>query len=264
MYFLASAKKLGEKQGAEGRNHPHRRLVAGTPGPRAKDGKVEYRPIAGTRPRGTTRRRRPALERELLADPKERAEHVMLVDLGRNDVGRVSEYRHGQRHRFHDRRALLARHAHRQQRRRQTATRSSPPSTSSAPASPPARSAARPKSAPWRSSRSWSRPAAASTAAPSATPASPATSIPCIAIRTLLLKDDRVHPGRRRHRRRLHPRKRIPGNAEQGEGRVRAVERAREAYLSIGRAVNGKAVLLRIRSAPPPTFRSCSSWPPAI
>jgi anthranilate synthase component I len=56
------------------------------------DGCVENRPIAGTRPRGKTSVEDFAFERELLADEKERAEHVMLVDLGRNDVGRVSEY----------------------------------------------------------------------------------------------------------------------------------------------------------------------------
>ncbi len=49
------------------------------------------RPIAGTRPRGRTQEEDFALEAELLADPKERAEHLMLIDLGRNDVGRVSE-----------------------------------------------------------------------------------------------------------------------------------------------------------------------------
>jgi anthranilate synthase component 1 len=52
--------------------------------------KVEVRPIAGTRRRGATVAEDAALEKELLADPKERAEHVMLIDLGRNDVGRVS------------------------------------------------------------------------------------------------------------------------------------------------------------------------------
>jgi anthranilate synthase component 1 len=52
--------------------------------------KVEVRPIAGTRRRGATAVEDVALENELLADPKERAEHVMLIDLGRNDVGRVS------------------------------------------------------------------------------------------------------------------------------------------------------------------------------
>jgi anthranilate synthase component 1 len=58
---------------------------------RLKKGKVVLRPIAGTRPRGKTREEDLALEAELLADPKERAEHLMLIDLGRNDVGRVSE-----------------------------------------------------------------------------------------------------------------------------------------------------------------------------
>ena len=60
---------------------------------RVVDGEVTVRPLAGTRPRGKTDEEDVALGEELLADPKERAEHVMLVDLGRNDVGRVSEYR---------------------------------------------------------------------------------------------------------------------------------------------------------------------------
>ena len=58
---------------------------------RVKDGEVTIRPIAGTRPRGSTPEEDQALEAELLADPKERAEHLMLLDLGRNDVGRVAE-----------------------------------------------------------------------------------------------------------------------------------------------------------------------------
>ncbi|PZQ14922.1 MAG: anthranilate synthase component I [Ancylobacter novellus] len=58
---------------------------------RARDGKVTIRPIAGTRPRGATPAQDLALGEELLADPKERAEHLMLLDLGRNDVGRVAE-----------------------------------------------------------------------------------------------------------------------------------------------------------------------------
>ena len=55
-------------------------------------GMVTIRPIAGTRPRGKTEEEDQALEKELLADEKERAEHIMLVDLGRNDIGRVSKY----------------------------------------------------------------------------------------------------------------------------------------------------------------------------
>ncbi len=58
---------------------------------RLRDGVVTIRPIAGTRPRGTTAREDSALAEELMADPKERAEHLMLVDLGRNDVGRVAK-----------------------------------------------------------------------------------------------------------------------------------------------------------------------------
>jgi anthranilate synthase component I len=58
---------------------------------RVRDGIVTVRPLAGTRPRGATAHEDKALEDELLADPKERAEHLMLLDLGRNDVGRVAE-----------------------------------------------------------------------------------------------------------------------------------------------------------------------------
>jgi anthranilate synthase component I len=58
---------------------------------RVEGREITLRPIAGTRRRGATEAEDRALERELLADPKERAEHVMLVDLGRNDVGRVAE-----------------------------------------------------------------------------------------------------------------------------------------------------------------------------
>jgi anthranilate synthase component 1 len=69
-------------------------LVGGSPEVlvRVEEGEVTVRPIAGTRPRGATPAADAALEAELRADPKERAEHLMLVDLGRNDVGRVARY----------------------------------------------------------------------------------------------------------------------------------------------------------------------------
>ena len=59
---------------------------------RCEEGQVEIRPIAGTRRRGKNAAEDLALEKELLADPKERAEHVMLVDLARNDIGRVCDF----------------------------------------------------------------------------------------------------------------------------------------------------------------------------
>ncbi len=80
MYYL----KMGEH-----------RIVGSSPEVlvRVTGDRVELRPIAGTRPRGASRAEDAAMEEELLRDEKERAEHVMLVDLGRNDVGRVAEYR---------------------------------------------------------------------------------------------------------------------------------------------------------------------------
>jgi anthranilate synthase component 1 len=69
-------------------------LVGSSPEVHVKclDGKIEIRPIAGTRWRGKTKQEDDELAADLLADPKERAEHIMLVDLARNDVGRVSRY----------------------------------------------------------------------------------------------------------------------------------------------------------------------------
>ncbi|MDO8536479.1 MAG: anthranilate synthase component I [Candidatus Omnitrophota bacterium] len=60
---------------------------------RCEDGLAEVRPIAGTRPRGASATDDDTLIKDLLADPKERAEHIMLVDLGRNDIGRVCEFK---------------------------------------------------------------------------------------------------------------------------------------------------------------------------
>ena len=72
-------------------SHGDLKLIGSSPEPLVKvaDGRVVTRPIAGTRPRGETAAEDRRLETELLADEKERAEHIMLVDLGRNDLGRV-------------------------------------------------------------------------------------------------------------------------------------------------------------------------------
>jgi len=79
-----------------GFNAPPLHIIAASPEMHvrydATTGSAELRPIAGTRPRGNSRAEDQALATELLADEKERAEHIMLVDLGRNDLGRVCEY----------------------------------------------------------------------------------------------------------------------------------------------------------------------------
>src|SRR5205085_5013900 len=73
---------------------PELRLVGSSPEimVRVEEDRVTIRPLAGTRPRGKSDEEDQRLAAELLADPKERAEHIMLVDLGRNDVGRVARY----------------------------------------------------------------------------------------------------------------------------------------------------------------------------
>jgi anthranilate synthase component 1 len=73
-------------------NFGESRLIGASPEilVRLTDGRIELRPIAGTRPRGNDEQADLALEKELMADPKERAEHIMLVDLGRNDAGKVA------------------------------------------------------------------------------------------------------------------------------------------------------------------------------
>ncbi len=91
MYFLrigAGADDKNKSQGMHVVGSSPEMLVRAAGGGR----KLEYRPIAGTHPRGRDEAEDAALEKKMLADEKERAEHVMLVDLGRNDLGRVSEY----------------------------------------------------------------------------------------------------------------------------------------------------------------------------
>jgi anthranilate synthase component 1 len=87
---LGQAEKTSKKAAAR----PRLELAGSSPEllVRVHGGQVEYRPIAGTRPRGVNEEEDQKLAEEMLQDEKERAEHVMLVDLGRNDVGRVSNY----------------------------------------------------------------------------------------------------------------------------------------------------------------------------
>jgi anthranilate synthase component 1 len=101
MYFLRFAALGGRPGAAHGSSktkksapEPMLELAGSSPEllVRVHQGKVEYRPIAGTRPRGATDKLDQALADEMIHDEKERAEHVMLVDLGRNDVGRVSQF----------------------------------------------------------------------------------------------------------------------------------------------------------------------------
>ena len=75
-------------------NFAHLHIIGSSPEilVRVEDGLVETRPLAGTRPRGSTQKMDEVLMQELQGDEKERAEHIMLVDLGRNDIGRVCEY----------------------------------------------------------------------------------------------------------------------------------------------------------------------------
>ncbi len=97
MYFLRFTPEgpLAESAGSQKKSRPEAIELAGSSPEllvRVHDGKIEYRPIAGTRPRGANEAADLALENEMMHDEKERAEHVMLVDLGRNDVGRVSKF----------------------------------------------------------------------------------------------------------------------------------------------------------------------------
>ena len=181
---------------------------------------VELRPIAGTRPRGDDADEDARLERELLADPKERAEHVMLVDLGRNDVGRVAA-RHASQV---DRAAwTIERYSHvmhlvsTSQGRLRRGTDAFDALRATLPGGHGL--AARPRCAPCRSSTSWSRPARA------------------LRRRGGLLRLRRRHghlhrhphardagrrgrrPGRRRDRGRLGSASRVRGDAEQGGAR---------------------------------------------
>ena len=90
MYYL----RFGGGKNSGGKDSEAMHVLGSSPEMlvRVEGRKLEYRPIAGTHPRGRDEAEDTALEKKMLADEKERAEHVMLVDLGRNDLGRVSEY----------------------------------------------------------------------------------------------------------------------------------------------------------------------------
>ena len=142
------------------------------------DGVVTTHPIAGTRWRGATEEEDIALEKDLRTDEKERAEHVMLVDLGRNDLGRVCEPGTVEGAQLLLGRALQPRDAPGVDGDGAAARATATPSTPSPRASRRARSPARRSRARWRSSRSWSPPGAGCTAGSSATSTSRATPTP--------------------------------------------------------------------------------------
>ena len=141
---------------------------------RVRDGTVTIRPIAGTRPRGATPHEDKALEDELLADPKERAEHLMLLDLGRNDVGRVAKIGTRRRSPTSSSSSATATSCTSSRTSRARSPRATTRSTRWPRAFRPAPCPARRRCAPWRSSTSWRRRSAASTPAASAISPPPA------------------------------------------------------------------------------------------
>jgi len=94
MYFLRFGRKATGAKALKNQKEETTHIVGSSPEllVRVEGRRIEYRPIAGTRPRGVNEKEDQALADEMLSDEKERSEHVMLVDLGRNDVGRVSEF----------------------------------------------------------------------------------------------------------------------------------------------------------------------------
>jgi anthranilate synthase component I len=185
---------------------------------RVEEGRVTVRPIAGTRPRGATPAEDRALEEDLRQDEKELAEHRMLVDLGRNDVGRVARYgtvtvpelmvveRYS--HVMH-----LVSQVEGELREGLSAW------TSSGPPSPPEPFPGRRRSGPWRSSTSWSRCGGAPTPGRWATWGTgvtpwtrPSPSAPC------WWRGEGLRPGRGGGRGGLGPGAGVRGDAEQGPG----------------------------------------------
>ena len=139
--------------------HPELTIVGSSPEPMVQllDGTVISRPIAGTRKRGETDEHDRRMAAELTEHPKERAEHVMLVDLARNDVGRVAEFGTHARRRADDAGALQPRDAPHVAGVRARCARASGRSTCCGRRCRPARSAGRRRCGRWRSSTTSSR-----------------------------------------------------------------------------------------------------------
>ena len=142
---------------------------------RLEDDRVEERPIAGTHPRGRTEAEDDKLAAEMQSDPKERAEHVMLVDLGRNDVGRVAQIGSVEVSEF----MVVERYSHVMHLVRHVRGRLEPGATlfTCSRLLPAGTLTGRRRSGPWRSSKS-SPTAAGPTAAPSGTSRTRATLTP--------------------------------------------------------------------------------------
>ena len=156
---------------------------------RVEDGVIETHPIAGTRRRGRDEEDEARMEAELTSDEKERAEHIMLVDLARNDIGRVALARHREGDRAHGHREVLARHAPRLARRGPAAAGADVVRRPAGvlPGRHGHRRAQDPRDGDHR--RAGGATGAGRTPAPSATSTSRATSTRAITIRTIVMRD---------------------------------------------------------------------------
>ena len=192
---------------------------------RVEGSRVETHPIAGTRPRGRNDEEDLRLAEELKRNEKERAEHVMLVDLGRNDVGRVCEYGIGARAAVHGARALLARHAPDVDRRRAGWPTIATGSTRWCRAFPAGTVSGAPKVRAMQIIREL-EPSGRGLYAGAVGYLDFAGNLDfCIAIRTVIMsRRQGLRAGRRRHRHRLEPDGGVRGDARQG---ARAAARAR-------------------------------------
>ena len=209
-----------------------RRLVAGDAGARrrARASRRIRSPARGRAARNEEEDLR--LAEELKRNEKERAEHVMLVDLGRNDVGRVCEYGIGARAAVHGARALLARHAPGVDRRRQAGRRIAIASTRWSSCFPAGTVSGAPKVRAMQIIAEL-EPTRRGIYAGAVGYLDFAGNLDfCIAIRTIMIRGRRrPRPGRRRHRRRLESGGGVRGDARQGAGAAAARSTMAEAGL---------------------------------